>query len=58
MLKIFQTILLQMTALGKDALLFPDKVEERTLSKMPPTIIWEAEFDLFLTEAYSFANRL
>ena len=58
MLKIFQTILLQMTALSKDALLFPDKVEERTLSKMPPTIIWEAEFDIFLTEACRFANRL
>ena len=32
-------------------LLFPGKASEELLSKMPPTIIWEAEFDFYLTPA-------
>ena len=41
-----------------DPLLYPGKVDEDTLKKMPPTIVWEAEFDTFITEAVRFANRL
>ena len=41
----------QFEAARKDALLFPGKADEDTLKKMPPTIIWEAEFDLYITEA-------
>lgn len=45
-------------AMRKDALLFPGKADEETLSKMPPTIVWDAEFDFYLTEATRFAGRL
>ena len=34
-----------------DPLLFPAKASAELLAKMPPTIIWEAEFDQFLTPA-------
>ena len=34
-----------------DPLLFPDKADDATLAKMPPTIVWESEFDSFITEA-------
>merc|ERR1712037_372067 len=45
-------------AMSNDTLLYPGKADEITLSKMPPTIVWEAEFDFFITEAVRFANRL
>jgi len=45
-------------SLSKSALLYPGKADAETLSKMPPTIVWEAEFDIYLTEATRFANRL
>lgn len=41
-----------------DALLYPGKADDETLSKMPPTIIWESEFDIYITEATRFAARL
>jgi len=41
-----------------DPMLFPGKADRETLTKMPPTIIWEAEFDFYLTEGTRFANRL
>ena len=41
----------QFEEITKDALLFPGKADEETLSKMPPTIVWEAEFDIYITEA-------
>ena len=34
-----------------DPLLFPAKAGEELLSKMPPTIVWEAEFDFYITPA-------
>ena len=43
--------ILQIEASRKDALLYPGKADEETLRKMPPTIIWEAEFDIYITEA-------
>merc|ERR1711936_985099 len=39
-------------------LLFPAKACDELLEKMPPTIIWENEFDMFITEASRFAMRL
>jgi len=39
-------------------LLYPGKADEETLRKMPPTIVWDSEFDIYLTEATRFANRL
>lgn len=41
-----------------DPLLFPAKANAELLAKMPPTIIWEAEFDQFNTEASRFAQKL
>ena len=34
-----------------DPLLFPGKASEELLAKMPPTIIWEEEFDMYITPA-------
>ena len=41
-----------------DALLFPGKAADNVLKNMPPTILWEAEFDLFIAENTRLANRL
>ena len=41
-----------------DPLLFPDKASDEILRKMPPTIVWEGEFDMFITEASRIAARL
>jgi len=41
-----------------DPLLFPSKANDEILSEMPPTIVWSAEFDMFLTETLRMANRL
>ena len=37
--------------MSADALLYPGKADDETLAKMPPTIIWESEFDIYITEA-------
>ena len=39
-------------------LLFPGKSSDQVLENMPPTIIWEAEYDIFKTEASRLANKL
>jgi len=41
-----------------DPLLFPAKADDELLAKMPPTIIWEVELDMFITEATRLARRL
>jgi len=41
-----------------DPLLFPDKASDELLEKMPPTIVFELEFDMFITEATRLARRL
>ena len=41
----------QFEEMSADALLYPGKADEETLRKMPPTIIWEDEFDIYITEA-------
>ena len=43
---------------NSDPLLFPAKADDDLLAKMPPTIIWEVEFDIFITEATRMARRL
>ena len=43
---------------NSDPLLFPAKAPDELLAKMPPTIIWEVEFDFFITAATRMANRL
>jgi len=41
-----------------DPLLFPDKASDELLEKMPPTIVFEVEFDMLITEATRLARRL
>jgi len=41
-----------------DPLLFPGKASEAILAKMPPCIVWENEFDMYITEATRFAAKL
>ena len=41
-----------------DPLLFPAKASDDLISKMPPTIIWEYEFDIYITEATRMAHRM
>ena len=41
-----------------DPLLFPGKASTEILEKFPPTIIIEAEFDMFITEATRMAYKL
>jgi len=42
----------------KDPLLFPGKASPELLAKMPPTIVWEDEFDMYITPATRFAHKL
>ena len=41
-----------------DPLLFPAKADDELIAKMPPTIIWEVEFDVYITEMTRMARRL
>ena len=43
---------------NSDPLLFPAKADDELLARMPPTIMWEMEFDIFITEATRMARRL
>jgi len=43
---------------SSDPLLYPGKASDDLLAKVPPTIVWENEFDLYITEATRFATRL
>lgn len=43
---------------ARDPILFPGKADASLLSKMPPTIIWESEFDQYLTPTTRFASKL
>merc|ERR1712240_262012 len=42
----------------QDPLLFPGKASPELLAKMPPTIVWEDEFDMYITPATRFAHKL
>ena len=42
----------------QDDILFPGKAADDILAKMPPTIIWDSEFDFYITEATRFASRI
>ena len=56
--KMWRCIASDMDKQKEDPLLFPGKASDELLAKMPPTIILECEFDMFLTEAGRMANRL
>jgi len=56
--KIWKLIAADMEAQKQDPLLFPGKASHELLQKFPPTIIWEAEFDMYITEASRMAAKL
>merc|ERR1719354_437061 len=58
MCKIWQSIAKDFAKQKSDPLLFPSKASDELLAQMPPTIIWEMEFDLFITEASRMASRM
>lgn len=58
MRKIWNCIAVDMEKQKHDPLLFPGKASFEILEKMPPTIIYECEFDMFITEATRMANKL
>jgi acetyl esterase/lipase len=39
-------------------LLFPDKSPDSLLEKMPPTVVFSAEFDMFITETERMVRRM
>ena len=41
-----------------DPLLFPGKAGDDLIQKMPPTVIFSAEFDMFVTETERMARRM
>jgi len=43
---------------SSDPLLFPGKASEELIKKFPPTVVFEVEFDFYITEATRFARRL
>ncbi len=60
MRKIWECIATDLDAQRKssDPLLFPAKANEDLLQKFPPTIIWEFEFDMYITSNIRMATRL
>ena len=58
MRRVWGLIALDFEEQKNNPLLFPGKSSDQILENMPPTIIWEAEFDMFLNEATRLANRL
>ena len=58
MRKTWKLIAADFEAQKNDPLLFPGKATDEILEKFPPTIVEEAEFDMFITEATRLAYRL
>ena len=55
---LWKAIAVDLKAQTKDPLLFPGKASNELLSKFPPTVIYEVEFDIFITETTRLARRL
>ena len=58
MRKVWKLLASDMEKQKEDPLLFPGKASTEILEKFPPTIIVEAEFDMFITEATRLAYKL
>jgi acetyl esterase/lipase len=58
MRKVWKFLAADMEKQKGDPLLFPGKASTEILEKFPPTIIVEAEFDMFITEATRLAYKL
>ena len=58
MRKIWRCISNDLDTEQSNPLLFPAKATDEILQRMPPTIIWENEFDIFITETTRMAHRM
>ena len=56
--KIWRLISTDLEAQHSDPLLYPGKASDELLEKMPPTVMFEDEFDIYVTEAARFSRRL
>ena len=56
--KIWRLIATDLEAQYSDPLLYPGKASDELLAKMPPTVMFEDEFDIYVTEAARFSRRL
>merc|ERR1712142_68145 len=54
----WNAIAVDLKAQTEDPLLFPGKAGNNLLSKFPPTVIYEVEFDIYITETTRLARRL
>jgi len=58
MRRIWNALARDLKAQANDPLLFPSKASDDILTKFPPTVMYEVEFDMFITEATRFASKL
>ena len=56
--KMWKLIAADLEAQHSDPLLWPGKASDELLAKMPPTVMFEDEFDCYIIEAGRFARRL
>merc|ERR550525_882890 len=56
--KLWKLIATDLEAQHNDPLLWPGKASDELLEKMPPTVMFEDEFDFYITEAQRFSRRL
>eukprot|EP00091_Calanus_sinicus_P005503 TRINITY_DN15943_c0_g1_i1.p1 TRINITY_DN15943_c0_g1~~TRINITY_DN15943_c0_g1_i1.p1 ORF type:complete len:176 (-),score=44.02 TRINITY_DN15943_c0_g1_i1:17-481(-) len=54
----WKAIAADLSAQTQDPLLFPGKASNDLLAKFPPTVIFEVEFDFYITETTRLARRL
>jgi len=54
----WKAIAVDLTTQTQDPLLFPGKCSNDLLAKFPPTVIFEVEFDYYITETTRLARRL
>jgi len=55
---IWKSVAKDLTADWSNPLLFPAKASDKLIQKMPPTVIFSAEFDMFITETERMARRM
>jgi len=54
----WNAIAVDLKAQSQDPLLYPGKASNDLLRKFPPTVIYEVEFDIYITETTRLARRL
>ena len=58
MRKVWRLIAQDLNLQKNDPLLFPATASEELLRKMPPTVIWEVEFDMFFTGSQIILKKI